>query len=63
MIRDEAIKLAMEHEYKLDLKMLKDFIDFIGITEEYFWEVVDKFANKDIVEKIDGVWKLKEPIH
>lgn len=61
--RDEAIKIAMEHEYKLDPKMLKDFIDFIGITEEHFWEVVDEFANKDIVEKINGVWKLKEPIH
>jgi len=42
--------------------MLKDFIEFIGITEEYFWEVVDKFADKNLVEKKDGVWRLKEPI-
>jgi len=59
--REEAIKIINEHEYKLDLKMLKDFIDFIGITEDHFWEVGDKFANKDLVEKRDGVWRLKEP--
>ena len=62
MKREEAVKLINEHEYKLDPKMLKDFIDFIGITEDYFWEVVDKFANNDYVEKRDGVWRLKEPL-
>jgi hypothetical protein len=61
--REDAIKIAMEHEYKLDQKMLKDFISFVGITENEFWEVVDKHANRDIVEKVNGVWKLKEPIH
>ena len=61
--REEAFKIVNEHEYKLDPKMLKDFIDFLEITEEYFWEVVDKFANRDIVEKVDGVWKLKVPVH
>ena len=61
--REDAIKIAMEHEYKLDHKMLKDFISFVGITENEFWEVVDKHANRDIVEKVNGVWKLKEPIH
>lgn len=35
--------------------------DFLGITEEYFWKVVDKFANREILEKRDGVWRLKEP--
>ncbi len=61
--REEAVKIANEHEYKLDPKMLKDFLDFIGITEKYFWQVVEKYVNRDLVEKRDGVWRLKEPIH
>ena len=61
--REEAVKIANDHEYKLDPKMMKDFIDFLGISEDYFWEVVDKYANRDIVEKREGLWRLKEPIH
>lgn len=61
--REEAVKLSNAEEHKLDPKMLKDFIDFIGITEEYFYEVVDRFANRDIMEKRDGVWRRKEPVH
>ena len=63
MTREEAIKIANENEYKLDSKMLKDFIGFLGITEDYFWEIVNQYTNKDLVEKRDGVWRLKEPIH
>ena len=33
----------------------------IDYKEEDFWNVVEKFANKDLVEKKNGVWRLKEP--
>jgi hypothetical protein len=61
MTRDESVKLVNEEDYKLDRKMLHDFLDFIEYDERDFWNVVEKFANKDIVEKRDGVWRLKEP--
>lgn len=61
MTRKEAVKKVNEEDYKLDKKMLADFLAFTGYTEEEFWQVVDKFANKDIIEKRDGVWRLKEP--
>jgi hypothetical protein len=54
-------KLVNEEDYKLDPKMLADFLDFIDYEEEDFWNVVDRFANKAIVEKKGGVWRLKEP--
>jgi len=61
MTREEAVKLVNEEDYKLDRRMLADFLDFLDITEEYFWKVVDKFANREILKKRDGVWRLKEP--
>ena len=60
MTREEAVKLVNEEDYKLDPRMLADFLDFTGYKEEDFWKVVDKFANREIVEKRDGVWRLKE---
>jgi len=50
-----------DEDYKLDKKMLADFLEGVGCSEKDFWRIVDKFANKDIVEKRDGAWRLKEP--
>lgn len=61
MTREEAVKLVNEEDYKLDPKMLKDFLNFTRYTEEEFWRIVEKFANKDLIEKKDGIWRLKEP--
>ena len=61
MTRAEAVKLVNEEDYKLDRKMLRDFLDFTEYDEKDFWNVVEKFANKDIVGKRDGVWRLKQP--
>ncbi len=32
---------------------------YLGITEEEFWEVVDRYVNRDLFEKIDGKWTPK----
>ncbi|MFA6096752.1 MAG: N-acetyl sugar amidotransferase [Candidatus Paceibacterota bacterium] len=61
LTREEAVKLVNDEDYKLDKKMLADFLEGVGCSEKDFWEIVDKFANKDIVEKKGGTWRLKEP--
>ena len=61
--REEGIRLVKEHDHKLDKKTLKDFLEFVGHTEEEFWEAADKFYNRDIFEKINGRWRLKDPIY
>lgn len=61
MTRDEAVHLVNEEDYKLDRRMLEDFLNFIAYEERDFWKIVDRFANKELVEKSGGVWRLKEP--
>ncbi|NQU99343.1 MAG: N-acetyl sugar amidotransferase [Parcubacteria group bacterium] len=60
--RGEGIKLVKEHDHKLDQKALQDFLDFTGYTHKEFWDIVEKFWNRDLFEKINGEWKLKNPI-
>lgn len=61
--RQEGIELVKQHDHKLDPKALKDFIDFTGYSQREFWEIVDKFYNRDIFEKDrNGEWKLKNPL-
>lgn len=62
MTREEAIELVREHDHKLDPVALADFLEFTGYTEEEFREIVDRFYNRELFEKVDGEWKLKTPI-
>jgi len=62
MTREDAIKKVIEEDWKLDRKMLDDFLKFTGYKEDDFWKIVDKFANKSIVEKRQGNWRLKKNV-
>ena len=60
--RKKAVELVKKNEHILDNKMLKDFLGFIGMTNREFWSIVDKFANKKILEKRQGLWRLKSEV-
>ena len=57
---DEAKKLILEKDSKLDPKALADFLRATKYTKKEFWEIIEKYWNKDIFEKIDGIWRLKK---
>ena len=62
MTRDEAVEKVIEEDWKLDQRMLHDFLDFVNYDEGDFWNLVEKFANKEIVEKRNGNWRLKNNV-
>jgi len=55
----EAKKLITENDPKLDQRAMDDFITFLGYSPLQFWNIVDKFWNRDIFENIDEVWQLR----
>src|SRR5690606_728122 len=64
MKRSEAVKIINNLQNEFPKEYFHDFLRFHDITEEYFWEIVEKFRNKDIWEKRDdGEWYLKNPLH
>lgn len=63
LTREEALAFIRERDFILDKMAKKDMCRVLGITKEYFDDVVDRFANTDIVKKdVDGVWKRKDII-
>lgn len=61
--RDEGIELVKKHDHDLDSLAVRDFCEFCGYSETQFWEIVDKFYNKDLFIKNDiGKWVLKHPV-
>lgn len=61
--REEAKRLVMEHDHRLDQRSMDDFISFMGYKPRQFWDIVERFWNPEIFEKVDGLWKLKNPIY
>lgn len=62
MSRDEAIQIVNRISDEFPSEYFQDFLRFHMITEEEFWDTVEKFRNKDIWEMKAGEWVLKSPI-
>lgn len=60
--KNEAKKLIEENDPKLDRRALDDYIGFLGYTHKDFWDVVEKHWNREIFEKKDETWVLKEKV-
>lgn len=56
----EAKKLIKENDPKLDQLALDDFTNLLGYTSIQFWDIVEKMWNRELFEKVNGVWRLKK---
>ncbi len=60
MTREEGIELVKKYDGKCARKYILKFCEYLEITEEKFWEVVESYRNRDIWEKDEqDKWKLK----
>jgi len=57
--REQGVELVKKYDGEFPKKYFKEFLEYVNMTEDEFWEVVEKFRNKDIWEKVGGEWKLK----
>jgi N-acetyl sugar amidotransferase len=61
--RQEAKRLVMEHDHKLDQRALDDFVNFMRYTHRQFYDIVEKFWNMQIFDKVGGTWQLGDPVY
>ena len=59
LTREEGVALAQKYDHEFPKKYLKTFLKYVDITEERFWEIVDKYRSEKIWHKINGKWKRK----
>jgi len=60
MTRAEAIRIIRERGDQTPHEDIQKFCDFIGITKEHFFDVIEKFRNLDIWTKKDDHWMIEE---
>jgi len=60
LTRAEAVEIVKKYDGIFPQKYFKEFLDFVEMDEEEFWEVCDSFVNKKIFERDkDGKWIKK----
>jgi hypothetical protein len=58
MTRDEGMELVSKYDGNFDQEILERFCQYIEITVSEFWEIVDRYVNKLLFERIaEGVYK------
>ena len=60
--REQAINLVKLYDGLFPEQFLDLYLDYYRMSEEDFLDVLDSWANKEILEKIDGKWQLKMDI-
>ena len=50
--REEGIALVKKFDGEFPKKYFRDFLDYLKINEDHFWNIVDSFRQKHIWEKI-----------
>ncbi len=60
--RDEGIKLVEKFDHEFPERYFNEFVKYISITEENFWETINKFRSPHLWKKVSGVWKLRHNV-
>jgi N-acetyl sugar amidotransferase len=57
MDRQQAVNLVRLYDGHFPSEFIADYLDYYQMTRNQFDNVIDYFANKELFQKIDGVWK------
>ena len=56
----EAKKIINEKDHIIDQRALEDYCSTLEYSKKEFWDIVEKFWNPDLFEKINGIWSKKK---
>ena len=61
--REEGVALVKKYDSEFPKKYFKEFLEYIDLNEDKFWEIVDRFRSPHLWIKNDkNEWILKESI-
>jgi N-acetyl sugar amidotransferase len=60
--REEGVALVKRYDTEFPKKDFKEILEYMGISEERFWEVIDQARPSHLWEKVSGSWLLKHQV-
>lgn len=62
LTREEGVKLVEKFDGEFPKRYFVTFLEYCGITEEYFWQSIDSWRSGHIWAKTNGEWKLRHTV-
>ena len=56
MNRSQAINLVKMFDNSYPSSLIEKYLEYYQMSKDEFDEVLDRWANKDLFEKVDGIW-------
>jgi len=60
--REEGVLLVKKYDQEFPKKYFQEFLEYIDISEEEFWNTVDKFRSPHLWEKKNNQWFLRHSV-
>lgn len=60
--REEGVNLVRKFDQEFPAKYFHEFLEYISMNEEEFWETIERFRSPHIWEMNDNTWVLKHLI-
>ena len=61
--REEAAALVRRFDGEFPARWFQEFLDYLTITEEEFWEIVNRYRQPHVWKKEYGIWKLEHAVY
>lgn len=62
LTREEGVALVNRYDGEFPRKHFQEFLEYIDITEERFWEVCDRYRRPNLWTRDGGEWKLNHKV-
>ena len=59
MTRSQALNLVKMYDNAYPSELIKKYLNYYQMSKEEFDKVLDRYANSDLFQKVDGIWKPK----
>ena len=56
MERSQAVNLVRLYDGMYPEEFIDTYLEYYEMTHDEFQQVLDNWANKDLFEKVDGIW-------
>jgi N-acetyl sugar amidotransferase len=60
--REEGVHLVHKYDQEFPQRYFKKFLEYIDISENQFFETVDRFRSPHLWQQVDGKWKLRHTV-
>ncbi len=62
LTRAEGVNLVAKYDGEFPARNFKIFLEYCGITEDYFWQVIDSWRSPHLWKKVGQEWKLRHTV-